>query len=150
MESIIIYLAHTFTITKLKVILSVLYSWLAYLIGGFDTMVQWLYILLILDFLLGFTNAWHTHSISKKKMQLGIVKIISYSITLIVIHYADIATLSADIFWVGIRELWVGYLAVNEALSCIKYLTVFWVPFPKWIIKRLELYRDNLNSADFK
>lgn len=150
MDSILTYLLHTFTFTKLKALLSVVYSWFAYLIGWFDTMVQGLYVLLMLDFILGFGNAWRTHTISKKKMQLWIVKIIAYSVTLIVIHYADVATLSADIFWLGVRELWVGYLAVNEALSCLKYLTEFWVPLPKWLIVRLESYRDNLNSADFK
>lgn len=150
MEAILSYLVQTFTITKLKAVLSILYSWFAYLIGWFDTMVQWLYVLLILDFILGFWNAWKHHTISKKKMQLGIVKIIAYSITLIVIHYADIATLSADILWVGIREVGVGYLAVNEALSCLKYLWNFWVPLPAGLIARLEWYRDNLNSADFK
>jgi len=150
MESIIAYLINTFTITKAKVWLSILYSWFSYLIGGFDSMVQGLYILLFLDFFLGFTNAWQTHTISKKKMQLGIVKIIAYSLTLIVIHYADMATLSADILGLGIREFGVGYLAINEALSCLKYLTGFWVPLPKWLIQRLELYRDNLNAKDFK
>lgn len=150
MEAILAYLIHTFTVTKLKAVLSILYSWFAYLIWWFDTMVQGLYVLLILDFILGFGNAWKNHTISKKKMQLGIVKIIAYSVTLIVIHYADIATFSADIFWVWIREAWVWYLAVNEALSCLKYLWNFWVPLPAWLILRLEWYRDNLNSADFK
>ena len=150
MESTIAYLIHTFSITKLKVFLSVLYSWFSYVIGGFDLMVQSMYVLLMLDFVLGFINAWQSHTISKKKMQLGIVKILTYSITLIVIHYADIATLSADIAWVGIREIGVGYLAINEALSCLKHLTSFWVPLPKWLIQKLEGYRDNLDSKDFK
>lgn len=97
MEAIIAYLLQTFTITKLKVVLSVLYSWFAYMVGGVDIMVQSMYVLLMLDFVLGFAVAWQSHTISKKKMQLGIVKILTYSVTLIVIHYADIATLSADI-----------------------------------------------------
>ena len=97
MEAIITYLLQTFTITKLKVVLSVLYSWFAYMVGGVDLMVQSMYVLLMLDFVLGFMVAWQSHTISKKKMQLGIVKILTYSMTLIVIHYADIATLSADI-----------------------------------------------------
>lgn len=150
MEAIIAYLVQTFSITKLKIALSVLYSWFAYLIGWIDLMVQSMYVLLIIDFMLGFVSAWKTHTVSKKKMQLWIVKIITYSITLIVIHYADIATMSADIFWVWIREIGVWYLAVNEALSCLKHLSSFGVPLPKSLILKLEWYRDNLNSADFK
>ena len=150
MEAIITYLLQTFTITKLKVILSVLYSWFAYMVGGVDLMVQSMYVLLMLDFVLGFMVAWQSHTISKKKMQLGIVKILTYSMTLIVIHYADIATLSADIAGVWIREIWVWYLAINEALSCLKHLSTFGVPLPKWLIQKLEGYRDNLDSKDFK
>lgn len=67
------------------------------MVGGVDLMVQSMYMLLMLDFFLGFMVAWQSQKISKKKMQLGIVKILTYSITLIVIHYADIATMSADI-----------------------------------------------------
>ena len=125
MTAIITYLVNTFTLTKLKVCLSVLYSWFSYLIGGVDLMIQSVYVLLILDFILGFISAWLEHNISKKKMQLGIVKIVTYSVTLIVIHYADIATMSTDIAGVGIREIGIGYLAVNEALSCLKHLSSF-------------------------
>ena len=150
MEAIITYLIQTFTVTKLKVFLLVLYSWFAYAVGGFDLMVQSMYILLMLDFVLGFMVAWQSHTISKKKMQLGIVKILTYSMTLIVIHYADIATLSADIAGVWIREIGVWYLAINEALSCLKHLSTFGVPLPKLLIQKLEGYRDNLDSKDFK
>lgn len=150
MEATMLYLMQTFTITKFKMFLSVLYSWFAYLVWGIDLMVQSMYALLILDFALWFMVAWQSHTISKKKMQLWIVKILTYSVTLIVIHYADIATLSADIAWVWIREIWVWYLAINEALSCLKHLTSFWVPLPKWLILKLEGYRDNLDSKDFK
>ncbi len=150
MDAILLYLANTFTVTKIKVVLSMIYSWFAYIIGGFDLMVEALYILLILDFTLGFISAWNTHTVSKKKMQLWTVKIVTYSITLIVINYADIATLWANIGGVGIREIWVGYLSVNEALSCLKHLTSFGVPLPVWLIKKLEGYRDNLETTDFK
>ena len=150
MESIAIYLSQTFTVTKLKMCLSVLYSWFAYIVWWIDLMVQSMYVLLILDFVLGFAIAWQSHTISKKKMQLGIVKIVTYSLTLIVIHYADIATMSSSIAWVWIREIGVWYLAINEALSCLKHLSSFWVPLPWNLIAKLEWYRDNLNSKDFK
>lgn len=80
-------------------------------------------------------------------MQLGIVKIVTYSITLIVINYADIAAMWANIGWVGIRELGVWYLAINEALSCLKHLAVFWVPLPKKLFAKLEWYRDEFNKV---
>lgn len=150
MESIIAYLLNTFTVTKAKVILSVIYSWFSYMIWGYTLLVESMYVLLIIDFILGFNRAWVTHTLSRKKMQLWIVKIISYSVTLIVINYADIATLHANIMGIGIKELGVAYLAVNEALSCSKHLSLIWVPLPMGVVKKLELYRDNLNSADFK
>lgn len=146
MESSLYYILHTFAVTKGKLILSFAYTIFAYLIGGFDIMVQALYILLILDFILWFLDAWQKHILSKKKMQLWIIKIITYSITLIVVHYADVSSMSIDIGWVWIREIGVSYLSINEALSCLRHLSVFWVPLPIWLIKKLEWYKDNLET----
>ena len=150
MEAIFIYIMNTFTFTKIKLALAFLYSWFSYMIGGFDLMVESLYILLVMDFVLGFLRAWNTHTISKKRMQLGIIKIITYSVTLIVINYADISAMWVNFQGVWIRELWVAYLSINEALSCLYHLWKFGVRLPLWLIKKLEWYRDNLESTDIK
>ena len=150
MEAIFIYIMNTFTFTKLKLWLAVSYSWFSYIIGWFDLMVESLYILLVMDFVLGFLHAWNTHTISKKRMQLGIIKIITYSVTLIVINYADISAMWVNFQWVWIRELWVAYLSINEALSCLHHLWKFWVPLPMWLIKKLEWYRESLDTTDIK
>ena len=46
MEAILLYLSHTFTLNKAKLLLSILFSFFSYLIGGFDSMIQALYILI--------------------------------------------------------------------------------------------------------
>lgn len=146
--TIFTYILDTFTITKIKIFLSMIFSCFCVVIWWYDKVIEAMYVLLILDFILWFIYAWRNNNISKRKMELWIAKIITYSITLIVINYADIATMSANVYWVWIREFWVWYLAVNEALSCLKHLWNLWVPIPKRIIKKLENYRDNLSIND--
>lgn len=148
LEIIYTYTINTFSITKIKIFLSMIFSCFCIFIWWYNKMIEAMYILLILDFILWFIFAWKNNNISKRKMQLWIIKIITYSITLIVINYADIATMWADLFWIWIREFWVWYLSINEALSCLKHLWNLWVPIPKRIIEKLENYRDNLNIKD--
>lgn len=150
MEGILAYLAHTFTITKIKACFTVILWIFSALIGEISIMIQAMFILLMLDFFLGFLLARIKWEVSKKKMQLGIVKMVAYCITLIVFHYTDISVMQIDIngFWV--MEFGVSYLAVNEALSCLKHLSCLWVPIPQKIIDKLENYKDNIGMKDFK
>lgn len=109
-------------------------------------MMQALYVLLTLDFLLGFMVAWKNENISKKKMQLGLVKLVTYSIAVIVFNYMHIATQGANIAGIGIRELGVAYLAITEGLSALRHLADLWVPLPMNLIKKIENFRDNLDK----
>lgn len=148
MEAIYTYCIATFTFTKLKTFLAFLFGIFWTIIGGFTVMVQAMFILLVLDFILGFIIAWKDWTISKKKMQLGIVKIVAYCLTLIVLNYTNIVIWWINFNWFWILEFWVSYLGINEALSCLKHLWNLWVPIPIWIIKKLENYKENLEMKD--
>lgn len=149
-NTIVIYLMQTFSITKIKIFLSLLFSYFCVTIWWYNQIVEAMYVLLILDFLFWFIHAWKENHISKKKMQLGTLKLIMYSFALIVFNYASIATWDIKIYWIWIRELWVAYLAINETLSCLKHLWNLWVPIPRKLIKKLEWYKENLDIGDFK
>lgn len=148
-ETIIVYLMNTFTITKIKLFLTFVFTCFCSIIW-YNDMIEALYILLMLDFLFWFIYAWKNNDISKKKMQLWLLKLITYSLALIVFKYTHIATNWANLLWIWIKELWVWYLAINEALSCLKHLWNLWVPIPRKLIMKLENYRDWLNIWDFK
>lgn len=148
MESIIVYIINTFTFTKLKTLLSIIFSYAVIAIWWYDKMVEAMYVLLFMDFALWFIYAWINNKLSKKKMQLWLVKLMTYSLALIVFNYAQTVTMWANIMGVWIREFWIWYLAINEALSCLKHLWDLWVPIPTWLIAKLENYRDNLEMKD--
>lgn len=148
MEAILTYAAHTFTINKAKAILSILLSWASFLVWGINAMIQALYLLLILDFILWFSIAFFIkHDLSKKKFQLWLTKFILYWVALIVFNLTDILVWHVEIFGVWIREIWVSYLWIGEALSCLRHLGDLWVPIPKKLIQKLENYRDNLDTT---
>lgn len=150
METILLYIINTFTVTKLKAFITIVVSFFWMLIWWITIMIKAMFALLILDFILWFIYAWITHNISKKKMQLWIVKLLTYSCTLIVLNFTNLAIMWININWFWIMEFWVSYLAVNEALSCLKHLWNLWVPIPVWIVNKLENYKDNLTIKDIK
>lgn len=151
MEAILAYVGHTFTINKAKAILSIILSWTSFLVGWITAMIQALYLLLILDFILWFWIAFFVrHDLSKKKFQLWLAKFILYWIALIVFNLTDILVWHVQILWVWIKEIGVSYLWIWEALSCLRHLWDLWVPIPKKLIEKLENYRDNLDSKDGK
>lgn len=149
MEYILTYILNTFTITKIKLLLSVILSYFTLMIWWYTSGVEAMYILLFLDFILWFSIAYNKNNLSKKKLQLWFLKMLTYSIALIVFNYADITTLWANISWIWIKEFWICYLALNEALSCLKHLWCMWVPIPRKIIEKLENYKDWLEIKDF-
>lgn len=148
-EIIIIYLMEILSFTKIKLFLSFIFSCFCISIWWYTQIVEAMYILLVLDFLFWFIYAYINNNISKKKMQLWTIKLVTYSFALIVFNYASIATMDANLFWLWIKELWVWYLAINEALSCLKHLWNLWVPIPLKLIAKLEFYKDSLNIDDF-
>lgn len=146
METVILYLSNIFTFNKFKFWLSILFSWFSYLIGGFDSMIQALYILLVLDFLTWFMLAWRDNKLSKRKMQLGIVKLVTYSMAVIVFNYMHEVTNWANILGIGIREIGVAYLAITDGISCLKHLSDLGVPLPVNLIGKLEDFKKNIDN----
>lgn len=144
METIIVYLTNTFLFTKTKAFLAFIVWLFGVMIWWFDIMKQALFILIMLDFFLGFINAWRTNTLSKARIQLGMIKIVWYCLALIILNYTSIAIwwLSINGFW--LVEFWVSYLALNEWLSWLRHLSKMWVPIPVALINKIESYKDNL------
>ena len=149
MEAILVYLANTFLFTKTKAIFLFILWFFWIMIWWFDAMKQALFILLMIDFVLWFIIAWKTSTLSKKRIQLWMIKIVSYCMTLIVLNYTSIAIWWLNINWFWLVEFWVSYLAINEWLSALRHLSKLWVPIPQGLIDKLENYKDNLELKDF-
>lgn len=131
---------------KLKAIAAALLSivsWLGWLLGGWDQLVRSLTVLMVMDFVLGFWRAWRSGLISGDKMKHGLIKFLLYAMT--IMTGVEIQKMFTA-FEVGfaLRDWMVGYLLLNEGMSCLEHLSAMGVPLPVWLLKRLRKYRGCL------
>lgn len=125
--------------------LACLGSCLAGFLGGWDQLIDMLFLLMCVDFLLGFWRAWHRRAFSMKKLKRGLVKFIFYALAVMVFVALDaaLAEVAGSLVRIPMRDLVIIYLCVCETLSAVKHLTAFGVPFPAALISSLESFRDD-------
>lgn len=146
-EWIIAALTKVFSFAGLKALITIVVVYIEYMLGGFDLVMRWLLMLMILDFVMGFSNAARRHELSRGKMAAGIYKFILYGITIMTGHWTDIIVFHQEVeFW--LQNVFIVYLWLTEALSILKHASDLWVPIPKRIIVRLESYRDKIDIKD--
>lgn len=145
-ESLITYMVHTLTFSKLKLFISSVIALFTALIWGYTALIEALFMLMVIDFVLWFVNAWQKNALSRERMRNGFIKIIWYCIALIVLNYTSIAVFWANIGGYGVKEFWVSYLAVHEWISTLRHLACMWVPIPKSLLDKLENYKEKLDS----
>ncbi|WMW64402.1 phage holin family protein [Nitratidesulfovibrio liaohensis] len=113
-------------------------------LGGVWPLVILLVLLLTVDFALGFARASRTGGWKSSKFAAGWMKYVFYVLAVFVMALAEEAIAQSAPFRIPVRDLFVGYLCVNEALSCLEHLSFFGVPVPASIRERLREYRDTL------
>lgn len=124
-----------------------LVSVVSWFTGGIDQLVSSLFMLMALDFVLGFSRGWREGNISGDKMKHGAVKFILYgaSVWVAVLMQITLTALDPSVFGVkigfAVRDWLLAYLVLNESISCMEHLVYFNVPLPLSLIKRLKNYR---------
>jgi phage-related holin len=122
-------------------------SVVSYFAGGIDQLVSSLFLLMVLDFGLGFSRGWHEGNISGDKMKHGAIKFIIYGISVYVAVLMQTTMQALDPSLLGIRfsfavrDWLLAYLVLNESISCMEHLVYFKAPLPISWIKRLKNYR---------
>lgn len=104
-------------------------------------------VLLVLDFILGFSRAWRSHELSSAKIRSGICKFIVYGVAVVVMGLVD---QGATIPGISFRDLLIAYLCINEALSALAHLSFYGVPIPRGLLERLRKYREDLEQTPTK
>jgi phage-related holin len=89
-EGILAALAKLFSFAGLKLVLTTIIIYIEYMIGGFDLVTRGLLMLMLLDFAMGFTNAWRNHCVSRRKLKDGLYKFLLYAVTIMTGHWTDI------------------------------------------------------------
>lgn len=124
-------------------------SILSSMLGGVATLVVVLFLLLACDFLLGFCRAWVLDRISGRKMRAGAGKMFFYAVAVLVMAAVEHAVRQSGVPF-PVRDFFIAFLCINEALSCMEHLAFFGVPFPRKLRGRLRKYRDAIFNEENK
>ena len=126
-----------------KAVFSAIGSVVASMLGGVSTLVIVLFMLLCVDFILGFIRAWKGNAVNGGKMRAGAYKMIFYAFAVFVVAAVEHAVRSCGVPF-PVRDFFLAFLCVNEALSCMEHLAFFGVPFPTRLREKLRNYRDGI------
>ena len=132
-----------------KMTASLFGSVVASMLGGVSALVVILFLLLCCDFLLGFCRAWVLDRISGRKMRAGVCKMFFYFVAVLVMAAVEHAVRQSGVPF-PVRDFFIAFLCINEALSCMEHLAFFGVPFPHKLRGRLRKYRDAIFNEENK
>lgn len=126
---------------------------LTWLVGGIDQLLISLYVVMVLDFVLGFLRGWLASSLSSPKLARGVVKFVFYTsgIALAVVLDRQLGTYSYFKFFQdhgGVRQFLASYLLVCESISVLEHLSAFGVPIPNVLLSKLSYFRDKIMERE--
>ena len=115
-------------------ITSIIFTTFVYLIGGFDIAMQSLLIVMVVDYLTGFTSAIYNKNLSSKIGFKGILKKISYLCVVALSVVIDNLTGQSGL----IRTLVIYFFVANDGLSIIENMAEMNIKLPQKLIDCLE------------
>lgn len=123
-----------------RLLLTAIVTYLFYLLGGFDTGLEVLIVMTVIDYITGIIKACFNKCLSSYWGWRGIVKKCSIFLCIIVAVQLERFTGQAD----TIHNLVAFGFVVNEAISIIENLVAIGVPVPD----TLKQYLNKLSSKD--
>ena len=115
-------------------ITSIIFTTFVYLIGGFDIAMQSLFIVMVVDYLTGFTSAIYNKNLSSKIGFKGILKKFSYLCVVALSVVIDNLTGQNGL----IRTLVIYFFVANDGLSIIENMAEMNIKLPQKLIDCLE------------
>lgn len=115
-------------------ITSIILTTFVYLIGGFDVAIQSLLIVMVVDYLTGFTSAIYNKNLSSKIGFKGILKKFSYLCVVALSVVIDNLTGQNGL----IRTLVIYFFVANDGLSIIENMAEMNIKLPQKLIDCLE------------
>lgn len=116
---------------------------IVYYLGGFDTALQTLLIMMVLDYITGICKAIHNKKINSAIGLKGIIKKIGYLIIVALCVLLD--RIAGDTG--AIRNLVIYFFVANEGISILENWGSMGMPLPKKIIEVLEQLKQS-NGGD--
>lgn len=127
-----------------KEIAGILIAILSYLIGGWDTTMRVLLILMSLDVMSGMYKALITGRFQSKEFRQGLLTKSGFFLVLILAYQMDLMMGNAEPV---IRTITAMFYIGVEGTSLLENLGTIGVPIPKFIRKRLKVFQDNADEG---
>lgn len=142
----------SYVFNSIKVGLSFLGSVIAYHLGGFDTYLMLLVLLICTDLVTGILKALVKKDLASREMLVGIIRkllimvcvCISFELNAALLEYAKEAGVNYN--W-DIRMFIIIYFVLEELLSVLENIAVIGVPMPKFIIQFLRVVVDTATNS---
>lgn len=135
----------------IKTVIATIATFVATLVAPIYDLLPVLFLLMLFDFMLGVKRAYSTNSLSSAGFRKGFLKLIIYMIGIAVI------LLTARTFFLSFGTSFridifsIGFLCVNESISCLSHLTKMGFPTPIWLNEKLaEFHKDPFSLYDRK
>lgn len=142
----------SYVFNSIKVGLSFLCSVIAYHLGGFDTYLMLLVLLICTDLVTGILKALVKKDLASREMLVGIIRkllimvcvCIGFEVNAALLEYAKEAGVNYN--W-DIRMFIILYFVLEELLSVLENIAVIGVPMPKFIIQFLRVVVDTATNS---
>lgn len=142
----------SYIFNSVKVGLSFLGSVIAYHLGGFDTYLMLLVLLICIDLVTGILKALVKKDLASREMLVGITRkllimvcvCIGFEVNAALLEYAKEAGVNYN--W-DIRMFVILYFILEELLSVLENIAVIGVPMPKFIIQFLRVVVDTATNS---
>lgn len=114
--------------------LSIFFTTLIYLLGGWDIALQSLLLIIVIDYFTGVLSALYNKKLSSKVGVKGIIKKFAYLFVVALSVVIDVLTGQSGV----IRTLIIYFFVANDGLSIIENLAEMNVKLPQKLIDALE------------
>lgn len=127
----------------MKTILTAIVGGASFLLGGWHIMLVILTVMMVLDIITGLIKGTMLKELKSRKMTNGLFRKAGFLILIVMASMLDLFV-GAPVF----RNMVVGFLIINEAVSITENLTLMGVPIPQQITKFLDVNKDGENPKE--
>lgn len=127
---------------KVGILFNILFSLVVYMLGGFDSLIKSLLVIMVIDYITGVIKAIYYKNFSKKINIKGILKKFGY---LIIVALATVIDTCFSIDSMALRTVVLYFFIVNESMSIIENWASLGLPLPNKLYEVLNKLKENNN-----
>ena len=116
---------------------------ITYLFGGWDQVLQILFLMIVIDYITGIVGAGMKGELSSKIGFKGIVKKVAIMIMVVIAVQLDKVMGQVNIF----RYLVCFFYIANEGISILENFSKMGVPLPKFMVNLLKVMKDQADEG---